>query len=36
MSEMADVISDYSITELIKMMNPNSKYTGYLEKLAAV
>lgn len=35
MSEMADVVSDYTITELIDMMNPNSRYTSYLETLLA-
>lgn len=36
MSEMADLISKYSTEELLDIMNPRSKYTKYLKKLAAV
>jgi len=31
MREMTDMILEYSLEELIEMMNPKSKYTGYLK-----
>ncbi len=33
MREMAQRVGDYDISELLDMMNPRSKYTGYLESL---
>jgi hypothetical protein len=31
MREMTDMVLEYSLEELIEMMNPKSKYTGYLK-----
>jgi hypothetical protein len=36
MQEMTELVHEYSVTELINIMNPKSQYKRYLEEMAAL